>query len=58
MSEEKELAQRCAEHFGLGFHIDEFGFVETHRGWKSEVRRATDEESAMWQVLLDLTPPR
>ena len=47
--------KRCAEHFGLSFHI-EFGQIIEYRGWKSESRPAEEYELQMWYALLDLIP--
>ncbi len=61
----QDQSKRIAARFGLHFHIDEFGYLTEHAGWKSETRRATDEELQMWELLvpgwrsvkvLDVTP--
>jgi hypothetical protein len=40
---------------GLSFHIDEFGYLNEHRGWKSEDRPANEYELEMWNALMELT---
>lgn len=44
------LAKEIAEHYGLSFHIAN-GTLETHAGYKSEERGATEEELALWRLV-------
>jgi hypothetical protein len=48
-------ATRCMRQHGLSFHIDEFGYLNEHRGWKSEDRPANEYELEMWNALMELT---
>lgn len=41
----------------LHFHIDQFGYLTEHAGWKSETREATDAELQMWLALCPEFPP-
>lgn len=44
--------RRVANRHGLHFHIDQFGYLTTHAGHKSETREATDAELQMWRALV------
>jgi hypothetical protein len=43
---------RVAARHNLTFHINQFGYLVEHRGYKSEERPATDYELDMWYALV------
>jgi len=53
--DEDQLRRVSARH-GLHFHINQFGYLTEHAGWKSETRPATDSELQMWQALMPDMP--
>jgi len=55
--------EQVAEHWGFGWHLWhlplqdwETGIIQTHEGWRSEERSATEEECDMWRILERMTP--
>ncbi len=48
-------SERVARRLGFAFHITLDGEIMEHQGWRSEYRRATDPELAMWAKL---APPQ
>ena len=58
------LGKRCAEYFGLHFHVETYynpfeaqcGDLVIYDGQDTR-REATEEEMQMWQVLLNFMPP-
>jgi len=54
---EQDQYHRVAARHQLTFHIDKFGYITEHRGWKSETREASYYELEMWQSLCYELPP-
>jgi len=58
IDEDEKMTQeeKCANYFGLSFHVDKFNYLVEHRGWKSENRPAEEYELEMWYALLNFIP--
>lgn len=57
-TQDEDQLRRAASRHGLCFHINQFGYLTEHAGWKSEERPATDPELAMWWALVGMSPWR
>ncbi len=49
--ESNACARACAEHWGLGFYIDAYGYLIEYAG-RREARLATEIEKEMWGLLM------
>lgn len=56
INRDEDQLRRVAARYGLHFHINQFGYLTEHRGWKSETRPATDSELQMWQAMVPEVP--
>ena len=58
LGQDTDQLRRVANRHELHFHIDQFGYLTEHAGWKSETREATEPELQMWEILVGLTKRR